>query len=212
MKKLLMICLAIVFVLTITMPTAYAGNEIILKDGGYCKGTSDVKLKLKMSMPGGFPTWKNEKTGQKSGDNPWLIQINQLQELFSEIIYEGGFFNLIYLERGKAWYDKDGHLVVNVTVCMPSGTIMQLFAKGSFGEYELAVDNPSVLRGIDEIYGFGKKCGFMNLRDGTWGIGCGKNYNFAAAMLELAQKRPEMSYADDEDDTENPAGIDTDVK
>jgi hypothetical protein len=211
MKKILMIVLALLITFVLTVP-AMAGNEIVLKDGGCCKGTGDVKLKLKMSMPGGFPTWKNERNKQYSGDNPWLIQINQIQELYAEIIYEGGFFNKIYLERGKAWYDKDGHLVVNTTVCMPSGTIMQLLAIGSYGDYELAVDKPSVLRGIDEIYGFGNKCGFMQLHDGTWGIGCGKNYNFAATLLKLAEKRLPMSYADEDetaDDVVNEAVMTT---
>lgn len=164
-----MIALFAIFALAVP---AMAGNEASLQKKGNCKGTYDIHLKDRVSMPGGFPTWKNEATDEYSGDNPWLIQINQIQEIYVEIIYEGGFFNLIYLQRGKDWYDKDGHLIIKADVCMPPGTVMQYLAIGSLGEYELAIDNPEVEFGIDEIYGFGKNCGFHQLNDGTWGRAC----------------------------------------
>ncbi|MFA4817306.1 MAG: hypothetical protein WC608_01115 [Parcubacteria group bacterium] len=167
-----MITLVLLIVFSLAVPVAFANNEVFLKDGGKCQGSHDIKLKDKVSMPGGFPTWKNERTGEFSGDNPWLIQINQIQEIYAEIIYEGGFFNLIYLQRGRDWYDKNGHLVINATVCMPPGTVMQYLAVGSFGDYELAIDNPNVFMGINEIYGFGRCCGFKQLNDGTWGRAC----------------------------------------
>ena len=173
MKKIIiMVVLALLIVFT-AVPVM-AGNEMILKDGGYCKGTNDIKIDFRMSMPGGFPTWGDVKNRQSSGHNPWLIQYNQIHELYVEIIYEGGFFNIIYLQRGRDWYYRDGHLVVKVSLCMPSGTVLQLLAKGSFGDYQLAIDNPSIPNGIDDIYGFGRGCGFHQLRDGTWGISCKK--------------------------------------
>jgi hypothetical protein len=210
MKKITTICAVItllaIFTFVIAMPTpATAGNEIVLKDGGNCKGTNDVRMKTKFSMPGGFPTWKNERTKQLSGPNPWLIQINQIQKIYAEIIYEQAFFDLIELTRGKDWYDKDGHLVINSSICLPPGTIMQYLVIASFGDYELAVDNPAVLQGIDEIYGFGCGCGFKQLHDGTWGMAC-RQKNFVERAIDAANaEKLQMSVLEEGTDTDVPS-------
>ncbi len=171
MKKILMIGLTLLIAFVFAVP-AMAHPAVSLKKAGMCKGTHDVKMKFNLNFPGGFPTWANAKTGEVY-PNVNIIQINQIQEIYIEVIYEGGFLDFYPLERGKDWFSKNGHLVINATVCMPPGTVMQIFLVGSYGEFQLAVDDPNIfMGGIHEVFNFGPGCGFHQLRDGTWGITC----------------------------------------
>jgi hypothetical protein len=175
MKKMITISLALLVAFAIAAPTyvdAGQKRSINLQGKSGCKGDYDVKLIFNMKFSGGFPSWKNETTGEVLHVMQ-LVPYGQIQDVYTEFIKQDGFLDDDYLlKRGSEYYWKDGYLFIKLNYCMPRGTIVQLKVNSSYGIFQLAVDNPGVLGSIDDAYQFGSGCGFTQLDDGTWGITC----------------------------------------